>query len=174
MTQKNLSASGRDARVGDQPSLTTRIRLARHARRGRANEGAQANTYLSAKTRADTPKPVRVKTSACAVCPTDIPLLLALIDAVRTRSHERERCLKEREVLAIVGRSKAAMRRDVSLGLFPAPIKIGIKSSAWRESEVTGWVDATTILSRTSNPGFGMKDFIAALGILTSQAGVGA
>ena len=65
--------------------------------------------------------------------------------------------------MTTIGRSKAAMRRDVSLGLFPAPIKISVKSSRWRESEVMAWVEATTILSRTVNPGFSMEEFVATL-----------
>ncbi len=102
------------------------------------------------------------KTLASATYSTDVPLLGQLIHWVRIYPYDR--LIKEREVLAIIGRSKAAMRRDVSLGLFPAPIKTGIKSSAWRESEVMGWVEATTVLSRIANPGFEMKTFIAALG----------
>lgn len=105
-----------------------------------------------------------MKTTASTVYSTEIPLLGQLLHWVRTYPYDR--LIKEREVLASIGRSKAAMRRDVSLGLFPAPIKTGIKSSAWRESEVMGWVEAMTILSRISNPGFDMKDFISAMSAL--------
>jgi predicted DNA-binding transcriptional regulator AlpA len=108
------------------------------------------------------------KTTASTVHSTEVPLFGQLLHWVRTYPYDR--LIKEREVLASIGRSKAAMRRDVSLGLFPAPIKIGVKSSAWRESEVMGWVEATTILSRIANPGFDMKTFIAALGAPINMA----
>ncbi|MBK3744148.1 AlpA family phage regulatory protein [Paraburkholderia aspalathi] len=101
------------------------------------------------------------RTIASTTYSTNIPLLDQVIGWARSRA--RDRYIKEQEVVATIGRSKAAMRRDVSLGLFPAPVKTGIKSTRWRESEVMAWVEATTILSRVANPGFSMEEFVAAL-----------
>lgn len=150
MIQKTLSATSGYSQAKEALSPITQIRHGRRAH-SPANRASAAVQEISAKPDAST------------VYSTDIPLLHALVNAVRVRACERERYLKEREVLTIIARSKAAMRRDVSLGLFPAQVKTGPKSSAWRESEVMGWVEATTLLSRVANPGFGMKEFVAAL-----------
>jgi predicted DNA-binding transcriptional regulator AlpA len=160
MTQKTLSVPGSSVQANEPFSLIARVRQGRDARSVPARTGAQ-DARLSANTDAGATKAVAMKTSASAAYSTNVTYLNHLIAQVR--SCYRDRLLKEREVLRIVGRSKAAMRRDVSLGLFPKQIKTGPKSSAWRESEVMGWVEATTILSRVANPGFEMMDFIAAL-----------
>ncbi|WP_186150770.1 helix-turn-helix transcriptional regulator [Burkholderia gladioli] len=160
MTQKTLSVPGSEAQTQESLSLITRVRQGRHARPARAGDGVH-DARLSTNTDAGATKSVAVKTTAGTVYSTNSQFLEYLLAQVRSCS--RDRLLKEREVLTIVGRSKAAMRRDVSLGLFPKQIKTGPKSSAWRESEVMGWVEATTILSRVANPGFDMKEFVAAL-----------
>jgi predicted DNA-binding transcriptional regulator AlpA len=153
--QKNPLVIGSTAKGGQTLSPISKIRRARRA--------------LPNCTSNDARRPMNIGSAAIHPPSTGtedfahVPLLGQLINAVRARARERERYLKEREVLATIARSKAAMRRDVSLGLFPAPIKTGIKSSAWRESEVMGWVEATTVLSRVANPGFDMATFIATL-----------
>jgi predicted DNA-binding transcriptional regulator AlpA len=155
MTQKTLLVTRAAVSTKQPLSPIAQIRRGRQPLSACTEDGAHppVNTGSAAPTR----------TTASIEYSTDISLLSQLLDAVRARARERERYLKEREVLAIAGRSKAAMRRDVSLGRFPAHIKTGIKSSAWRESEVMGWVEATTILSRVANPGFSMEEFVAAL-----------
>lgn len=160
MTRNTFSANGNCTRTQDHLSPIAQIRNARHARPARAGDGAQ-DAHLPANADSGAINAVAVKTDASAVYSTDIPLLGQLISWVHSRT--RDRYLKEPEVLTIVGRSKAAMRKDVSLGLFPAQVRLGLKSTGWRESEVMGWVEATTILSRVANPGFGMKEFVAAL-----------
>ena len=160
MNRKSLPVSGHDMQANGLPSVIERIRHARHILPARAGDGVKG-THLPANSDTGSTKAVDMKTTASTVYPMDNLHLNQLLRSVR--SCTRDRYLKEREVVTIIGRSKAAMHKDVSLGLFPSPIKTGIKSSAWRESEVMGWVEATTILSRVANPGFGMKDFVAAL-----------
>ncbi|CAJ4470572.1 Predicted transcriptional regulator [Burkholderia pseudomallei] len=150
MKQKTLSATGGYARAKDTSSAIAQI-SAPHRR-------VQLPPNL---TSAVLSKP-GAKSLASDAHSTNVPLLGQVIHWIQTYPHDR--LMKEREVLTIIGRSKAAMRRDVALGLFPAQIKTGCKSSAWRASEVMGWVEVTTILSRVPNPGFDMKDFITALG----------
>lgn len=155
MNQSNLSAllavssTNAHAQVKSSPSSIAQTSAAHRIQ-------SPANAVCAALAKRGT------KTTAATVYSTETPILRQLLHWVQT--YPSERLIKEREVLASIGRSKAAMRRDVALGLFPAPIKTGIKSSAWRESEVMGWVEAMTILSRIANPGFDMKTFIAALG----------
>ncbi|KGX30455.1 helix-turn-helix transcriptional regulator [Burkholderia pseudomallei] len=159
MNRKTHSSPSSAAQTNVPPSLITRVRQGRHAHPADADDSAPPFV----KTDSGAASTVVSKANASTAYSTNIPLLNHLI--AQTRSCSRDRLLKEREVLGIIGRSKAAMRRDVSLGLFPKPVKTGTKSSAWRESEVMGWVEATTILSRVANPGFDMKDFIAALDV---------
>lgn len=145
----------------NQPSsLIARIRHGRSAQPARTDDLTH-DARLCTNADSSSTATVVTKASGAVTCTPVISPLEYLIAQVR--SCYRDRLLKEREVLAIVGRSKAAMRRDVSLGLFPKPVKTGTKSSAWRESEVMGWVEATTILSRVPDPGFSMDEFVAAL-----------
>lgn len=153
MTQKTLLSTGAAANAKQPLSPIEQIR--------RVRQPLSATTGDSAHASVTTDSATTTRTTASAVYSTNTPLLDQLVASVHARV--RDRYLKEREVLAIVGRSKAAMRRDVSLGRFPAPVKISVKSSRWRESEVIAWVEATTILSRVANPGFSMEEFVAAL-----------
>lgn len=160
MPSKTLSATNGCMPVNQPSSLITRIRQGRNAQPALARN-LEHEAHVSANAGSSATGTVAAKTCGGVSCITKIPTRDYLI--AKVRSCYRDRLLKEREVLAIIGRSKAAMRRDVSLGLFPKPVKTGAKSSAWRESEIMGWVEATTILSRVDNPGFDMKDFVAAL-----------
>lgn len=160
MTQKPLSAAGSHVPANVTPSVIARIRQGRHARPAYAGDAAQ-HAYVPTNTDSAATRAVAVQTGTSTVYSGGIPLLDYLLG--RVHSYSNDRLIKEPRVLEIIGRSKAAMRRDVLLGLFPTQVKTGLKSSAWRESEVMGWVEATTILSRVANPGFSMKDFVAAL-----------
>ncbi|WP_114810097.1 helix-turn-helix transcriptional regulator [Paraburkholderia kururiensis] len=153
MTQKTLLSTGAAEKATQALSPIAQIR------RGRRSQSA--DTSDSAHSSVTTDSPSIANASANIAYVRSSPLLDKLIAQVRSCSHDR--LMKEREVLPMIGRSKAAMRRDVSLGLFPKQVKTGTKSSAWRESEVMGWIEAATILSRVAAPGFGMKDFVAAL-----------
>jgi len=157
MTQKTLLATGAAAKAKRPLSPIAQIRHGRQPLS--AYTGDSAHPPINTDSAAT--KEITAKTHASTVYSTDIPLLAQLINWVRSRT--RDRYLKEQEVVATIGRSKAAMRRDVSLGLFPAPVKTGVKSSRWRESEVLGWIEAISILSRVPNPGFGMKECVAGL-----------
>lgn len=160
MTQKTISATSRRGQANQPSSLIARIREGRNSQPALAGN-LKHDAHVSANAGSSVTGTVAAKTSGGVACPAKLPPLGYLI--AKVRSCYLDRLLKERAVLAIIGRSKAAMRRDVTLGLFPKPVKTGTKSSAWRESEVMGWVEATTILSRVDNPGFDMKDFVAAL-----------
>ncbi|MGF6766068.1 putative DNA-binding transcriptional regulator AlpA [Paraburkholderia sp. GAS33] len=160
MNRNIFSAPSRDVQANEPPSVITRIRHARHILPARAGNGVK-DKHLPANSDSGSTKAISVKPDASTVYSPDTPLLGQLIGWVHSRTSDRY--MKEPEVLTIIGRSKAAMRKDVSLGLFPAQVRTGLKSTGWRESEVMGWVEATTILSRVANPGFDMKEFVAAL-----------
>ncbi len=59
-----------------------------------------------------------------------------------------ERILRWPEVHMLVGLSRAYIHRLASQGRFPAPIKLGIHSSGWLESEVQSWLAQRIIESR--------------------------
>lgn len=50
-------------------------------------------------------------------------------------------------VMARTGKSRSQIYRDVAAGRFPAPVKLGERSSAWDSSEVDRWI-ADRIASR--------------------------
>lgn len=40
------------------------------------------------------------------------------------------------------GRSRSAIYRDVELGIFPKPVKIGARAVAWNSDEIDAWIEA--------------------------------
>lgn len=48
------------------------------------------------------------------------------------------------DVSRISTRSKSQLYRDIRDGLFPAPVKTGVKSVAWRGADVQAWLDGLT------------------------------
>lgn len=51
-------------------------------------------------------------------------------------------------VIAMVGKSRTAIYRDIQAGIFPAPIRIGARSVAWDSTAIETWqqgrIDAST------------------------------
>jgi prophage regulatory protein len=55
------------------------------------------------------------------------------------------RLLREPQVIAATGYSRASIRRLAAAGQFPRPVKLGTGQGgavAWREDEIRAWVDA--------------------------------
>lgn len=50
--------------------------------------------------------------------------------------------LSAARVVAVTNRSRAALYRDVASGDFPAPIKTGRRSIAWRASDIRAWMQS--------------------------------
>ena len=48
--------------------------------------------------------------------------------------------LRISEVLARTGLSRSEVYRKVQLGLFPAPVKLGERASAWAAHEIDRWI----------------------------------
>jgi len=53
----------------------------------------------------------------------------------------QNRMLKLKEVAQITALSRSSIYLYVKRGTFPAPVKLGERSSAWKESEVRDWLD---------------------------------
>jgi len=49
--------------------------------------------------------------------------------------------LKMREVLALVGMSRASVYRKLDEGTFPRPVKLGQRAIAWREDTISDWIE---------------------------------
>ena len=45
-------------------------------------------------------------------------------------------------VLDAVGIKKSCLYEWVRLGKFPAPVRLGVRSVAWRQSDVDAWIEA--------------------------------
>jgi prophage regulatory protein len=54
---------------------------------------------------------------------------------------KRERIIRKKELLAMVGLSDATVWRKEKKGDFPIRLKLGGNSCGWLESEVYGWID---------------------------------
>ena len=52
----------------------------------------------------------------------------------------RSRLMRSKEVQAITGLPKSSLHNMAGAGLFPAPLKLGTRAVAWRESDVDEWI----------------------------------
>ena len=55
-------------------------------------------------------------------------------------TQEVDRLLRLREVVSIVGVSRATLYEMIRRGEFPAPVRIGARAVGWRQSEVQRWL----------------------------------
>lgn len=52
------------------------------------------------------------------------------------------RVLRLPEVIERTGRQKSAIYKEMALGIFPKPIRLGAKSRGWVEAEIDEWISA--------------------------------
>jgi len=53
----------------------------------------------------------------------------------------QDRLVRFPEVIHRTGRSRASIYRDMAQGKFPAAMKIGERAIAWRDSDLTAWLE---------------------------------
>jgi prophage regulatory protein len=53
-----------------------------------------------------------------------------------------DRILRLPEVAHVTGTSRSQIYRLVKAGKFPAPVKLGQRSSGWKFHEVQAWIDS--------------------------------
>lgn len=53
---------------------------------------------------------------------------------------QQHKMLRLKQVLELVPASRATIWRWARLGQFPQPIKLGQRTTAWRESDVQAWL----------------------------------
>ena len=54
--------------------------------------------------------------------------------------HIPEALLKIQTVIAVTGLSESTIRRKVAEGKFPAPIKLGARTSRWPAATIDAWI----------------------------------
>jgi len=52
----------------------------------------------------------------------------------------QSRLIRSKEVQAITGLPKSSLHNMARAGSFPAPLKLGARAVAWRESDVDEWI----------------------------------
>jgi len=55
---------------------------------------------------------------------------------------KNEQFLRPKAVIVKTGKPKASIYRDIHVGTFPAPEKIGARAVAWRLSRILRWTQA--------------------------------
>lgn len=63
---------------------------------------------------------------------------------------KKERLLRRPAVEAYTGLSRSTIYDWMKRGEFPQPVKLGARIVAWRESDVTAWLDSRE--TRDTNP----------------------
>lgn len=53
-----------------------------------------------------------------------------------------DRLLRINEVLQLIPVSRASFYEGIRLGIYPQPVRIGKRTVAWRESEITALIDS--------------------------------
>lgn len=53
-----------------------------------------------------------------------------------------DRLLRNPEVRAITGLGKTSLYDLIRTGGFPAPVRLGVRSVAWRESDLRQWLNS--------------------------------
>ncbi len=56
--------------------------------------------------------------------------------------------LKLPEVARRTGMGRSTIQRDVALGAFPRPVRVGSRAVRWVEAEVQGWIESKIRASR--------------------------
>jgi prophage regulatory protein len=59
-----------------------------------------------------------------------------------------QRLIRLRDVRQRTGLSSSSIYAKISIGLFPRPVKLGPRASAWIEGEVSEWIEAQIERSR--------------------------
>ena len=66
------------------------------------------------------------------------------------RQTATDRLLRRPEVQTLTGLARATIYRDMAMGCFPRPVKIGKRAVAWPKSAIDDWIE-----ERKAEAGFG-------------------
>ncbi|KRB20414.1 AlpA family transcriptional regulator [Rhizobacter sp. Root16D2] len=59
-----------------------------------------------------------------------------------------ERLMRKPEVLARIGLGNTTLYANIKAGTFPAPVSLGGRAVAWRQTEIDGWIADRIAASR--------------------------
>jgi prophage regulatory protein len=59
--------------------------------------------------------------------------------------------IKLKEVQKLTGLSRSSIYAYIDKGLFPAQVKLGLRSVAWVDSEIESWVESKIIARDAAN-----------------------
>ena len=60
------------------------------------------------------------------------------------------RLIRLPEVLRLTGLSRSTLYRKIKLQQFPEPIQLGLRSVAWRASDILAWIDTRPLVSQAN------------------------
>jgi prophage regulatory protein len=62
------------------------------------------------------------------------------------QTFDQEVLYRIRDVVRITGHGRSTVYRDVAAGFFPAPVRLGQQSVAWRKSDLDKWIAARPVV----------------------------
>ena len=66
------------------------------------------------------------------------------------RAIQGKRLIRLPEVISKTGFCKSSIYAKINEGIFPPPVKIGTRASAWDTEKIDQWIDTRIKLSRSS------------------------
>ena len=55
------------------------------------------------------------------------------------------------DVIAFSNKCRSSIFADIKKGTFPAPVRIGLRATAWRVSDLEAWANGLTTTTSSSN-----------------------
>ena len=55
------------------------------------------------------------------------------------------------DVIAFSNKCRSSIFADIKKGTFPAPVRIGLRATAWRVSDLEAWANGLTTTNASSN-----------------------
>jgi prophage regulatory protein len=56
--------------------------------------------------------------------------------------HNVDSILRLEEIKQLTKKSKSSIYADIASGLFPAPVKIGVRAVGWKVSQINNWLES--------------------------------
>ena len=65
-----------------------------------------------------------------------------LSNTLQTDQHKIDHILRLEEIKQLTKKSKSSIYADIASGLFPAPVKIGVRAVGWKVSQINNWLES--------------------------------
>ncbi len=70
-------------------------------------------------------------------------------------NHTTPRLLSLKEVIRLTGKSRSTLWRDINAKTFPLPLKIGLRSIAFKSNEISEWIESRSRIQLNGTNGEG-------------------